>query len=287
VSFSKFNDPKTAQTYKADCANCFGLCCVALPFAESADFAFTKDGGTPCHHLQQDFRCGIHQHLREKGFRGCTVYECFGAGQKVSQLTYKGIDWRNNPLAAVEMFRVLPVMQQLHEMLYYLDEALRLEETLPIHSGLCEALTGTERLTSLDAPALLALDIPAHRAAVNTLFKQTSELVRSSASHLPAKQSKSTRKIKITSDMMGAKLKGADLRGANLRGVFLIAADLRQADMRKADLIGADLRDADLSGADFTGSIFLTQAQVNSANGDSHTKLPPALTIPGHWKISS
>ena len=31
---------------QADCAHCFGLCCVALPFARSADFAVDKPAGT-------------------------------------------------------------------------------------------------------------------------------------------------------------------------------------------------------------------------------------------------
>lgn len=30
-------------------------------------------------------------------------------------------------------------------------------------------------------------------------------------------------------------------------------------------------------------SIFLTQAQVNSAKGDMHTKLPKGLQRPEHW----
>ena len=30
-----------------DCARCFGLCCVALPFTASADFARDKPAGTP------------------------------------------------------------------------------------------------------------------------------------------------------------------------------------------------------------------------------------------------
>lgn len=34
------------SSLQADCARCFGLCCVALPYARSADFAFDKDGGT-------------------------------------------------------------------------------------------------------------------------------------------------------------------------------------------------------------------------------------------------
>lgn len=49
------------------------------------------------------------------------------------------------------------------------------------------------------------------------------------------------------------------------------------------DLIGTDFRDADLSGANLEGSIFLTQAQLNSAKGNCKTKLPPSLSIPGHW----
>ncbi len=104
----------------ADCENCFGLCCVALPYAKSADFPVNKDGGTPCSNLQADYRCSIHKHLRKKGFRGCAAYECFGAGQKVSQVTYAGNDWRQNTAISKEMFEVFPIMQQLHEMLYYL-----------------------------------------------------------------------------------------------------------------------------------------------------------------------
>ncbi|HEU4784906.1 MAG TPA: hypothetical protein VFS83_16330, partial [Ktedonobacterales bacterium] len=75
------------RNLRADCARCFALCCVAPTFAVSADFAINKRAGKPCPNLHSDFRCGIHTRLREKGFRGCAVYDCFGAGQKVSQLT--------------------------------------------------------------------------------------------------------------------------------------------------------------------------------------------------------
>ena len=50
-----------------------------------------------------------------------------------------------------------------------------------------------------------------------------------------------------------------------------------------ADLIGADFRDARLSGADLTEAFFLTQAQLNAAQGDGTTKLPPSLVRPSHW----
>lgn len=265
------------KKYSADCENCFGLCCVALPYAKSADFALDKDGGTPCSNLQSDYRCGIHNNLRQKGFRGCAVYECFGAGQKVSQDTYDGNDWRDYPELAKEMFKVFPIMQQLHEMLYYLNEALSLEETQPIYQDLQAALEETEHLTRLRPQSIMELNVPAHRAIINDLLLRTSELVRAK---VPPNKNK---KINRGMDLLGANLRGANLKGAKLRGALLIAADLREADMRVTDLIGADFRDADLRGANLTGSIFLTQAQINSAKGDITTKLPPSLTIPDHW----
>jgi uncharacterized protein YjbI with pentapeptide repeats len=261
---------------RADCENCFGLCCVALPYSKSADFAFDKDSGTPCRNLQDDYRCSIHKNLRNKGFRGCTVYECFGAGQKVSQVTYRNNDWRKNPDSAREMFDVFPIMQQLHEMLYYINEAMGREEARHLHEQLQNIQDKTEYLTTLSPASILQLNVPAHRAIVNALLLQTSEAVRGNA----------TKRQKITnrgSDLIGAKLRRADLRGANLRGALLIGADLRESDLRITDLIGADLRDADLSGADLRKSIFLTQAQVNAARGDVRTKLPTNLMKPEHW----
>ncbi|MBV7507655.1 pentapeptide repeat-containing protein [Bacillus sp. sid0103] len=267
-------DNKNNNSLRADCINCFGLCCIALPYTKSADFAFDKEAGTPCRNLQSDYRCGIHKNLRKEGFRGCVGYECFGAGQKVSQVTYSGKDWRNHPALAKEMFEVFPIMQQLHEMLCYLHEALSLKDAQPIYKELQSAFDETEKLTTLSPQSILALNVPAHRAIVNDLLLRTSELFRAKVS---AKKNVKKR------DYIGANLKGADLKGANLRGALLIAADLRKADLRVADLIGADLRDADLRGANLTGSLFLTQAQVNSAKGDRTTKIPPALRIPEHW----
>jgi uncharacterized protein YjbI with pentapeptide repeats len=259
------------------------LCCVALPFAASVDFAIDKDAGQPCLNLQSDFRCGVHNSLRQRGFRGCTVYDCFGAGQKVSQVTFGGHDWRQAPGSAKQMFDVFPIMRQLHELLWYLTEALTLQPAHSIHGALSIALNEMERLTHLSPDSLLELDVAAHRADVNTLLLRTSELVRAEA----ARQQKGPLRRQMTpgrgADLIGANLRGADLRGANLRGAYLIAADLKGADLRVADLIGADFRDADLSGADLTESIFLTQAQLNAAKGDAYTKLPPSLTRPTHW----
>ena len=261
---------------RADCGRCFGLCCVALPFTASADFAFDKDAGEPCRHLEADDRCGIHSRLREEGFRGCTAFDCFGAGQKVSQATFGGRGWREAPGTARQMFDVLRVMRRLHELLWYLTEALALPEAGPVHGLLRRALEEIDETTHADADVLVGLDVAALRGEVAPLLRRTSDLVRA---ELPGPKADHA-----DADLVGAALAGADLRGATLRGAYLIAADLRNADLRGADLLGADLRDADLRGADLAGSIFLTQPQVDAAKGDAATVLPGALDRPAHWR---
>ncbi|NED84542.1 pentapeptide repeat-containing protein [Streptomyces sp. SID11233] len=262
---------------RSDCGNCFGLCCVALTLTRSADFAINKDAGKPCRNLQDDFRCGIHTRLRSEGFPGCTVYDCFGAGQKVSGETFGGQDWRAAPESAQQMFEVFPVMRQLHELLWYLTEAAELAPARPLHGEIGRTLDETERLTHLDAGALAGLDVAAHRDDVAALLSRTSELVRATA---PRKKKRNHR----GADLIGARLKGADLCGGDLRGACLIAADLTGADLRLADLIGADFRDAQLSGADLTGALFLTQAQLNAARGNGATRIPVSLSRPSHWE---
>ncbi|MGW0432817.1 pentapeptide repeat-containing protein [Micromonospora sp. NPDC003197] len=260
---------------RADCANCFGLCCVALPFAASADFAVDKAAGKPCTNLRDDFRCGIHSQLRERGFTGCTVFDCLGAGQKVSQVTFQGRSWRQDPDNARQMFDVFATMRQLHELLWYLTEALQLPSARPVHREVRRALDDVERLTHADAQILATVDVAAVRQDVSDLLLRASELARAK---VPGRK-----KNHRGADLIGARLHGANLRGANLRGAYLIAANLRDADLREADVVGADFRDADLSGADLTGSLFLTQQQLNAARGSAATKLPATLRRPRHW----
>jgi uncharacterized protein YjbI with pentapeptide repeats len=250
------------------------LCCVVPAFSASADFAINKSAGQACPNLQSDFHCGIHTHLRQRGFCGCTVYDCFGAGQKVSQVTFGGQDWRHAPGIATQMFEVFPIMRDLQELLWYLTEALTLQPARSLHDELSLAQRETERLTYNDPDALLELDVAAHRREVNALLLRTSELARAVVRH---------KKDHRGADLIGAKLEGANLRGANLRGTYLIGADLRGADLRMADVIGADLRGADLGGADLTESIFLIQSQLDAAKGDTKTKVPPLLIRPMHW----
>ena len=125
---------------QAECDRCFGLCCVATVFTKSAEFAIDKPAGEPCANLRDDSRCGIHAQLRERGFSGCTVFDCQGAGQKVSQHTFGGTDWRRDADTAERMFAVFAVMRQLHGLLWNLTEALALRAAQPLHDQLRGAL---------------------------------------------------------------------------------------------------------------------------------------------------
>src|SRR3954454_1408954 len=155
-------DPR--QHLRADCSRCAALCCVAPAFAASADFAIDKPAGRPCPNLGEDFRCGIHAELRGRGFPGCEVFDCFGAGQQLVQVTFGGRTWREDPTLAAEQFAVLPVLRQLHESRWYLTEALELPAAA-LHDRLRTAMTETERLTEGSPDELTALDIAAHRRA--------------------------------------------------------------------------------------------------------------------------
>jgi uncharacterized protein YjbI with pentapeptide repeats len=263
------------ERLRAECERCFGLCCVAPAFSASADFAIDKPAGTACPNLRADFRCGIHDRLRPRGFPGCAVYDCFGAGQQVAQVTFEGRDWRRSPEIAKQMFEVFAVMRQLHELLWYLTEALR----LPVDDALRERLLGatgaTERLAGGTRDELVRLDVNQHRDDVNVLLRATSELVRTEIRPDPPDRA--------GADLVGKDLSGADLRAASLRGACLVGADLGGADLRGADLTGADLRGADLGGADLTGGIFVTQSQLDAATGDRETRLPGSLRRPAHW----
>ncbi|MEU4803154.1 pentapeptide repeat-containing protein [Actinosynnema sp. NPDC023587] len=258
---------------RADCGRCFGLCCVVPAFARSSDFAIDKPARTPCPNLGAGFGCGIHTELRQRGFPGCTVYDCFGAGQRVAQVTFGGRDWRDAPETARLMFDVFPVMRELHELLWHLTEALALDVPKPLRAELAAARAAVEDQAGGAPEAVAGLDVGPHWRTAGGLLERVS-------AHVRGKGGRSRR----GADLVGKDLRKADLRNTSLRGALLIGADLTRADLRRADLIGADLRGADLTGADLTGALFLTQVQVDAAKGDRTTVLPPALTRPSHWR---
>ncbi len=271
------------ESLRINCGKCFGFCCVALYFSAFEGFPTNKEAGKPCLNLKSDFTCKIHKNLRKKGLKGCTAYDCFGAGQKVAQVTYAGQDWQQAPEVAEEMFEVFLIMRQLHEMLWYLTQAANVQTDEKIKTKLNSLISEMNNITQSTPEEIIKLDIEAYRDKVNYLLKQTSEAVRNKVLKGQKSSLKYKKAIAGRADFFGANLKKISLRGADLRGAFLIAANLSENDLTGADLIGADLRDADISGTNLENAIFVTQAQINAAKGNANTKLPKGITRPMHW----
>lgn len=279
----KYNEELNNEL-KTNCQKCFGFCCVALYFSASEGFPTDKDAGKPCINLQSDFKCKVHKDLRKKGLNGCTAYDCFGAGQKVAQITYEGCDWRKKPETAKKMFDVFLIVRQLHEMLWYLVEARRIESDNSLQEKISKMIDETLRVTKLDADSLLNLDIVVHRNKVNCLLSETSEFVRTKARRGQSSNLKRKKKIAGRLNCIGLDFRKMNLKGEDLRGALLIATDFRGVNLEGVDFIGADLRGADIRGANLRDSLFITQMQINAAKGDSNTKLPIALSCPTYWE---
>jgi hypothetical protein len=258
---------------RADCTRCAALCCVAPALTRSADFAIDKPAGRPCPNLEADHRCGIHGRLRHSGFPGCVAYDCFGAGQRVVQVTFGGRSPDGSAAVAARL-AAYRVVRDLHELLWYLADAASRPATQPVHEDLRRLFADVDELAGSDAGTLADVDTGRQRAAVDPLLTRASELVRGGDGGPDLRRA----------DLAGRDLAGEQLRGADLRGAVLIGADLTGADLRRADLLGADLRGATLRGADLADSLYLTATQAGSALGDLTTVLPPGLDRPDHWR---
>ena len=109
-----------------DCARCQGLCCVALGFEPSAAFRFRKPAHVPCPRLDAETsRCGIHHELEESGMRGCAAFDCYGAGQEVTELLFPGQSWRKGGDLATAIFEAFDVLRAINELRWLLRGAGR------------------------------------------------------------------------------------------------------------------------------------------------------------------
>ena len=258
----------------ADCSQCFALCCVALPFTKSADFAIDKPAGTPCRNLD-GYACTIHDRLPAAGFPGCAAYDCFGAGQRIAQQTFHGIDWRSSAESAESMFTAFATMRHLHELLWLIESALAWPEAAPLRAELQANRSTVERAADGSAAELAEIDVNELRSAVAPLLREVSRHVRGdNASDLSG------------ADLTGADLRNEQLRNADLRNTTLLGANLRGVDLGHADLLGADVRNTDVSDANLAGTLYVTQSQLGAARGNDMTGVPPSLRRPLHWTVA-
>ena len=182
---------------------------------------------------------------------------------------FEGRDGACDPVDRAAMFAAFEVVERLHELLWYLADALSRPATAPLRDEV-EGLRDTvERAAGGGADEG---DVARLQARADVLLGEVSALVRRPAG--PDLRGR---------DLAGEDLSERDLVAATLRGAVLIGADLRGVDLADTDVLGADVRGADARGADLRVALFLTQSQVNALRGDAATLLPGTVLRPAHY----
>jgi hypothetical protein len=109
---------KLPSALRADCSRCAGLCCVVHAFYSVQGFAFDKPAHSACRYLTLENRCAIHTRLASRGFPGCVAFDCYGAGQRVTQELFNGMSWRTSDETAVRnLFSAYTSFLALHRLM--------------------------------------------------------------------------------------------------------------------------------------------------------------------------
>jgi hypothetical protein len=121
------------------------MCCVAPSFSSGDDFAFDKPAGVRCPNLQADCGCAIYGEREVSGFAGCALYDCYGAGQRVT----RAFPDLQGEAAEPARSRAFLLLRELHELLWLLTEAAKV--CPPGHAALRGELA--QAIATLDASA--------------------------------------------------------------------------------------------------------------------------------------
>jgi len=154
-----------------DCGSCAALCCVATSFEASEDFALNKAAGAACRYLRRDHRCAIHDELVVRGFPGCAVYDCYGAGQRVTR-AFAGTD------DAEQRNEAFLVLRVVHELLWLLTEAAKLCPPSPddMRAQIALEIEALDAIAHTQGPALLEVDLRPHHVTTRALLRRVGEL---------------------------------------------------------------------------------------------------------------
>ncbi len=170
-------DSELMEELKIDCSKCSGLCCVALFCFKMDGFPEEKPVGKPCINLQDDFRCKIHTELIKQKMKGCLGYDCFGAGQKVSQTIYHNTNWQTDHVKSQEIFDVFLVIFQIHQILYFLAEAKTIIPARELWNYIGTLIKKGRDIGKASPQDILAFDIGGYKQQVNECLRKVSSLI--------------------------------------------------------------------------------------------------------------
>lgn len=266
---------KIWEEMKADCSKCSGLCCTALFCFKMDGFPRDKEAGEPCVNLLKNYQCNIHSELEKRKMKGCIGYDCFGAGQYVTQSIYKGQTWQNLPKESHEIFDVFCMVFHLYQIKYFLTEALVINGAESLQEDIQRLLDENIKICQSSSHDILSFSIESYRERANQVLRQVCSFIQRS---LNAEKNQSSK------DFFGKSLKGKNMSGWDLSTKLLIGADFSSGNFKGTIFLGADTRDTNFSGADLSDAVFLTQGQINAARGNRNTKIPDYLYYPITWK---
>lgn len=108
---------RNPSRYQHNCNDCQGICCI-LPKQETPEFPQEKNCNTKCIHLAETFRCKIHNTLNQEKFQSCINFSCHGAGQLVSRVFRRKMEFVNDSLQVKEnMAHDFKILRIIHEII--------------------------------------------------------------------------------------------------------------------------------------------------------------------------
>lgn len=158
-------------TLRADCARCQALCCVSLSFDRGEWFAFDKPANATCRHLGPGLACAIHGELETKGQAGCAAYDCYGAGQVITQQVFAGVSWKRATDGGAAMFDAFRRLKRVHELRLLLHEAGRLALPVSRATARRQLLTRLEPPLGFSRESLAAIPLSTLEAAVHAWLR--------------------------------------------------------------------------------------------------------------------
>jgi hypothetical protein len=157
------------STFRADCSRCCGLCCVVPDQLAVQGFRVDKPAETPCTHLNGHHRCAIHATRHIHGYTACAAFDCFGAGQWITQSLFGGARWTDSPDLARQMFAA------------YRHWAPRFEAAALLEAALPHVRDDARCSLAARMTALITRETPDHRSPTDAarLRRETLAMIRS------------------------------------------------------------------------------------------------------------
>lgn len=113
----------------------------------------------------------MHHLLGESGLAGCAAFDCYGAGQRVTQELFPGVSWRQDDTVAGAMFEAFDVLRRIHELRLLLRVAGGLKLPLDRRRVRERLLASLEPSGGWTASTVSSFDIARHEREVREFLR--------------------------------------------------------------------------------------------------------------------